>query len=114
MPGTAVALKFDAVAASGTDAPAAVCTAVAAPRPEGSGTASPTKNCVGSDAMLPVISSSDHSSGTNLVETASWLSSGCQPGARTTSRPLPSGASSNAGSPLSNFAITRDSGTVAG
>ncbi len=53
-------------------------------------------------------------SGTNFDDRASWLSTGFQPLARTTSRPLPTGFSTTAGSPPSNRARTRASPRASG
>lgn len=51
--------------------------------PAGSAIRSPTAYCVAKLATPPLCSSSDQSSGTNFDDTASWLSSGCQPLAST-------------------------------
>src|SRR3954471_7678983 len=54
----------------------------------------------------PAASSKLLTSGTHLLETASWLSSGCQPLVNAHTRPVPLVRSKSHGSPLSNRATT--------
>ncbi len=112
MPGSDVAAKVALPASSVTVPPEGVVT-IAPAASAGSATGSPTVYCVTNSPTPPAFSSNDHINGANLEETASWLSSGCQPEANTTTRPRPAGISSNAGSPESNFASTRAPGSAA-